>query len=121
MVYGIIARGLSQVVGRGLKSVGQRYFKEFGRYDKRLHGQLFGKSGGAGFRHGRDAGLAITGAASSFGRGDDLDAPTFVPPTSRKKLQAYSRRGNKYGARRTKSSACRKCDRQSGFSKYRRR
>ncbi len=91
MVYGLIGQGIARVATRAGLRTGTRIFKEFGRYDRSLHQSVFGRSGGRGFRHGRDAGLAISG----FARGDELDAPqTQLNPPS-KQYQARSRYGKR--------------------------
>ncbi len=63
-------------------------YKAFRQYDVRTTNQLFGKSGGKGFRHGRDLGLI----ASEF-IGDDIDE--FSPEqgngsTPRKQPKTYN-------------------------------
>ncbi len=94
---------------------GARYTKDFARFDRQLHGSVFGRSGGRGFRHGRDAGLAITGATQGF-RGDDLDAPSYRPPiTPGKFKKAYSRRGNVGRFGRTKCYPNYRVKRRSSF------
>ncbi len=87
MVVGKIVR---YVVDRtGAKLIPGAY-KAFRQYDVRITNQLFGKSGGKGFRHGRDLGLI----ASEF-IGDDLDEfPTQRDEpkySSRSKYKTYSR------------------------------
>lgn len=75
------------------------------KYDRSLHKSVFGRSGGRGFRHGRDAGLALSGAIRD---GDQLDNGSLQPlDPSGKFDKAYRgrsyRRGtrgrNQYGAR----------------------
>jgi len=106
MVVGIVSNVAGQILRRGLTQIVPKYVKEFGKFDVRFHSQIFGKTGGRGFRHGRDAGLAIGSTASQQGSG--LDPIPFQPgtqATSRKKPQAYSRYGN-VGSRRRGSKRC---------------
>ncbi len=92
----------SRITGYG--RVG-KYSKAFARYDRQLHGSVFGRSGGRGFRHGRDAGLAVASAAQGYNRGDIGDAVPFQSGrngnTSRTKSKAYRRRRVKCRPRRT--------------------
>ncbi len=69
-------RALKYVVERTGAYLVPRAYKAFRQYDVRLTNQLFGKSGGKGFRHGRDAGLIL----SDFLGGDDLDRHAVQPP-----------------------------------------
>lgn len=76
------------VEGTGAKLIPAAY-KAFRKYDVRITNQLFGKSGGKGFRHGRDLGLI----ASEFLSGDELDEHVAPPGeiTSRKFPKARRR------------------------------
>ncbi len=91
-VHGRILRYVVERTGAKLIPAGYRAFR---RYDVRITNQLFGKSGGKGFRHGRDVGLIIGG--EYLNGADDLDAPSIQQPPSYKRPQAYYRnqRGRK--------------------------
>jgi len=86
----VIRRVLDYVVrSTGAKLIPEAY-QAFRKYDVRITNQLFGKSGGKGFRHGRDLGL-ILGEYT----GDDLEDTQPLQPirkiTSRRKSQARGR------------------------------
>ncbi len=93
-------RALKYVVERTGAKLFPAAYKAFRKYDVRATNQLFGKSGGKGFRHGRDLGLIIGG--EYLLPGDDLDAPGNEPGTpyqTRKFTQARGRnqRRRQYG------------------------
>ena len=99
MVVGKIVGEVIRRVGPGIIS---KYAQAFNRYDVRVHKSLFGKAGGQGWRHGRDAGLAISSQIGAF-RGDDLGVvpqQTGTPYKARKFSKARNRYGNKRGSRR---------------------
>ena len=84
--------------------VGQ-YQRAFTRYDKQIHSRAFGRSGGRGFRHGRDAGLALSGLISQSG--DDLDRGTVQPGyQASSKFKTRGGRSNKYSSSRKKRCTC---------------
>jgi len=76
-----------------------RAFKAFNRYDVAFHKGLFGKAGGRGWRHGRDAGLAVSSQIEQFRKGDIDSAVPYEPwksgKASNKFQQARNRRANK--------------------------
>ncbi len=104
MVLGVIGQGISRVAGPAIGYAISRGFRTFRRYDETIHRQLYGRSGGRGVRHGRDAGSGIAGLYQGTRRGDDLEVgPRFQPEySSRPKSKAYRRRSDKYSARRPK-------------------
>ncbi len=107
MVGPIVGIG-SQVLRQGLTRILPKYVKEFGKFDVRFHRGIFGKAGGRGFRHGRDAGLAIGSTLNSQGSGLDPTPyqPSYTPRKQPKARSRYSnvrrsRRGCKCGYRRS--------------------
>ncbi len=121
MVYGLIGSAASRIgsqIGRHLVS---RTFKEAGRFDRRLHQQVFGRSAGRGFRHGRDAGLAIGSTISSEGPSGLDYGPPFQPSNPPRKFNEARRgRGNyRRSSRGNKRCSCDHCRRFSRFSKSR--
>ncbi len=97
MVVGKIVGEIVRRTGAGLIP---KFAQAFNRYDVKLHTGLFGKAGGKGFRHGRDAGLAISSQISAF-RGDDLGGTPYQPGyPPRKFVKTRNRYGNKRRSRR---------------------
>ncbi len=104
----LIREGIRYLVsstGAGLIPKGYRAYRKF---DVKSTNLAFGRSGGKGFRHGRDVGLIIGGQYLS---GDDLDDAPVQPRIGTPSYQqSKTRRGYKWGNnyRRTKyNRACR--------------
>ncbi len=76
-------------------------YQAFRKYDVRITNQLFGKSGGKGFRHGRDLGLIAAEFISDDGDVDVVQKQTEFKTSSRSKYKTY--RGHKRGC------DCRNC------------
>ncbi len=100
MVVGAVGSVAGQVLRQGLTRLLPKYVKEFGKFDVRFHRGIFGKAGGRGFRHGRDAGLAIGSTLSNQGSGLD-PAPYQPSSSSRSKPKARRRYSDKRGSRRS--------------------
>ncbi len=100
----VVGKIVSEIVRRSATSIVPKIFREFGKYDVRFHRGLFGKAGGAGFRHGRDAGLVIGGQARRSESG--LDAPSSQPPYTSRKFNK-TRRG--YGNVRSRGRRRKYC------------
>ncbi len=110
MVAPLVGQIASGIIRRAVRPVVQKYFKDFGRYDRQLHQRLFGRSGGRGFRHGRDAGLA--GGSLFRTEGDSgLDARPFQPGYTPRKFNET--RGRRKFDRRTRRCRCRYPNRSS--------
>ena len=112
MVIGqIIREGIKYAVrssGAGLIPKGYRAYR---KYDIQTTNRLFGKSGGKGFRHGRDLGLILGEYV-----GDDLDRDAIQPPQTSSKFKA---RG-KYRRSRNRNRVCHdRCDNSRRYSKSR--
>ncbi len=97
----VVRKVISKIVSETGAYLIPRAYKAFRRYDVRITNQLFGKSGGKGFRHGRDIGL--TGVTELFTGENELDdgisKKPDVPFTPRPKYQTRNRqygRGNRY-------------------------
>ncbi len=88
----IIREGIKYAIrssGAGLIPKGYRAYRKF---DVQSTTKAFGRSGGKGYRHGRDLGLILGGEYLSGG--DDLDEFSEPPSTgtpSYKQPQAYNR------------------------------
>ncbi len=87
----VVRRVLDYVISRtGAKLIPAAY-QAFRKYDVRTTNQLFGKSGGKGFRHGRDLGLI----ASEFIGDEDIDLgspPDEQPSRFNKARNRHQRR-----------------------------
>ncbi len=101
----VIKRVLDKIVSETGAYLIPRAYKAFRQYDVRITNQLFGKSGGKGFRHGRDIGLS--GVTQLWPGENELDDGVSqkpdVPSAPRKKYQARSRQyrsGNRYWDKR---------------------
>ncbi len=94
-----------------------KIFKAFQKYDVKIHRGLYGKSGGMGVRHGRDAGAAVGSLLSLGSNGDDLDGvqPSGSPYETGKK---YQTRGGRKVRRSVRARDYCPSDRDS---RYRRR
>ncbi len=60
-IVGIGTRLASQAFRASGAKAGGKALLEFNRFDRRIHRRVLGRSGGSGFRHGRDIGLAGSG------------------------------------------------------------
>ncbi len=123
MVLGVIARGISEVARAYGPGLVKRGLQSFRKYDVKIHRNLYGKSGGRGVRHGRDAGSIIAGLYQGTRRGDDLDPiPQGLRDPSSTKSQAYSRRSNQRSSGRRVKCSCDHCRRYGSTSRksYRR-
>jgi len=88
---------LRKVIDYAIRTTGAalipRAYKAFRKYDVATTNRLFGKSGGKGFRHGRDVGLLV----SDYLKGDGLDPSPFQPEYSSRSKPQARRRYSKYG------------------------
>ncbi len=113
---------IRRVIDYAIRTTGAKLlsegYKAFRKYDVRVTNQLFGKSGGKGFRHGRDLGLILGEYV-----GDDVDdyaVPPYEPvPPSRQ--VSKTRSGYKRGSdrRNSKYNRCYNYSRRPGRN-YRR-
>ncbi len=118
MVLGVIARGISEVARAYGPGLVKRGLQSFRKYDVKIHRNLYGKSGGRGVRHGRDAGSIIAGLYQGTRRGDDLDPiPQGLRDPTGSKSQAYSRRSNVGRSGRNKQCSCDRCRRFRSFTR----
>ncbi len=96
MAY-VAGRIIQKVAGPALGYAVSRGVRAFKKYDVQIHRNLYGRSGGRGVRHGRDAGSIIAGLYQGTRRGDDLDGKEFQPKySSRPKSKARRGRSNQY-------------------------
>ncbi len=99
---------LGKVLNYVVRETGARLipaaYRAFRRYDIQTTNALFGKSGGKGFRHGRDLGL-ILGEYVGDDVNDELQTTYVKPPTGkvRKTYRGYKRG---YNRRSTKYDRC---------------
>ncbi len=110
MVVGAVGSVAGQVLRQGLTRLLPKYVKEFGKFDVRFHRGIFGKAGGRGFRHGRDAGLAIGSTIGSQGSG--LDPAPYQPRDSPSKFP-QARGGRSYKRSGRRRSQCYPRDKRS--------
>ncbi len=84
----VVGKIIDYGIRYGIRQV-MPYYRAYRKFDVGTYRQAFGKSGGKGFRHGRDIGLA----SSEFLRGgDDIDVGTSQPSAPPyKQRQAYNR------------------------------
>ncbi len=105
----VVGKIVGEIVRRGATVVVPTLFRQFRQRDVAIHSSLFGKAGGRGWRHGRDAGLYAGGALGK--EKDDLDGPNQYRYTSRKFPKTYRGRGNFGRGRRYNkyATACKVC------------
>ncbi len=107
-LHGRVIRYVIERTGAKLIPAGYRAFR---KYDVQTTNRLFGKSGGKGFRHGRDLGLIL----GEYIGEDDLDAPSLQPPNGSKTYRKYQAR-NRY--KRFTKSGCPVCNRYRRNKRY---
>jgi len=98
----VLGRVLRYAIDRSGAYLIPRAYQAFRKYDVQTTNRLFGKSGGKGFRHGRDLGLILGEYV-----GDDLDESASGPEsTSSKFRQARYRYKRSSSRSRNKRDRC---------------